>query len=359
MEASPALISMTCLELRKANGPSFNFSTIRMLLNLRTDIDKSDREEVLQSCREVLDQYETKVQNEKGGEKNAAKESFFSKLQQINEKEAQEEEGGDKNRRASITLDDDEEEEEEVVVKKVEETVEEKREEIPREFEGFMDKKLKNTLGSVLGDVGWQKRFFVLRKGSLYWYKDNRSRTAQNFYSLDVFESITPEKDNLFVIKFLDAGKEPLTLKVDSQELRDMWVKVLVYNLDLKKTGQFEVIVKELDESMKEKISGEAYIRDYDLEWVPPEIRPKGINMLGAFIEGEADGKNMNIGGMTEPTMMDALEIEDDDDNDRFHEEPPLEKPGCFTRFLIAIGIKKKRDGTLLHPHEREIHSMA
>ena len=101
-------------------------------------------------------------------------------------------------------------------------------------------------------------------------------------------------------------------------------------------------------------------MKDHDIEWLPAEIRPKALNFLAAFIgtQAGADVSSLVLGKMTEPTM-EALEIEEEDDQDKFHEEPPEEKPGCFASCLISLGLKKKQDGRLLQPSEKEVSSLS
>jgi hypothetical protein len=42
-ESSPAFISVACEKLRKQHGPNFKLSTVKAIMNLRTDMDKEKR----------------------------------------------------------------------------------------------------------------------------------------------------------------------------------------------------------------------------------------------------------------------------------------------------------------------------
>jgi hypothetical protein len=42
-EASPAFISVACEKLRKTHGPTFKITTVKAILNLRTDMTKEER----------------------------------------------------------------------------------------------------------------------------------------------------------------------------------------------------------------------------------------------------------------------------------------------------------------------------
>ena len=50
---SPAIIPMSILEFRRTNGPGFNMTTVKALLNLRVDLNSSERSEALSGCKEV------------------------------------------------------------------------------------------------------------------------------------------------------------------------------------------------------------------------------------------------------------------------------------------------------------------
>ena len=42
-ESSPAFISVACEKLRKQHGPSFTMKTVTAIMNLRTDLDNTER----------------------------------------------------------------------------------------------------------------------------------------------------------------------------------------------------------------------------------------------------------------------------------------------------------------------------
>lgn len=56
-ESSPAFISVACEKLRKTHGPTFKLSTVKALLNLRTDLTKEERLMALKVCGEILDSF--------------------------------------------------------------------------------------------------------------------------------------------------------------------------------------------------------------------------------------------------------------------------------------------------------------
>jgi len=69
-ESSPAFISVACEKLRKQHGPNFKMTTVKAILNLRTDISKEERAEALKICKEVLDSYADGTYDQKLKAKN-------------------------------------------------------------------------------------------------------------------------------------------------------------------------------------------------------------------------------------------------------------------------------------------------
>jgi hypothetical protein len=57
-ESSPAFISVACEKLRKQHGPNFKLTTVKAIMNLRSDFTKEERSEALKICKEVLDSYQ-------------------------------------------------------------------------------------------------------------------------------------------------------------------------------------------------------------------------------------------------------------------------------------------------------------
>jgi len=56
-EASPPLISMTIVTLKKVHGEGFNYSTFKLLMNLRVDINKSEKSSIIEDCKEVRESH--------------------------------------------------------------------------------------------------------------------------------------------------------------------------------------------------------------------------------------------------------------------------------------------------------------
>ena len=56
-QSSVAFISVACEKIRKTHGPTFKMSTVKALLNLRTDLSKEERAQAIKVCQEILDSF--------------------------------------------------------------------------------------------------------------------------------------------------------------------------------------------------------------------------------------------------------------------------------------------------------------
>jgi hypothetical protein len=54
LDVSPMMISISCTKLREFNGPSFTLNTAKALINLRCDLNKEEKNEAIDSCKDVF-----------------------------------------------------------------------------------------------------------------------------------------------------------------------------------------------------------------------------------------------------------------------------------------------------------------
>ncbi len=62
-QTSSAMAPMNILELRKINGPGFNFNTAKALLNIRIDFTSAERNEALTESKKVRQNYRQFLSN--------------------------------------------------------------------------------------------------------------------------------------------------------------------------------------------------------------------------------------------------------------------------------------------------------
>jgi len=75
----------------------------------------------------------------------------------------------------------------------------------------------------------WQTRYFNLKKGNLYWYIDNKSSEAQNFFHLKEIQKIHSHKEKKFEIIVNDKSYK---FECDNDEKRDEWVKEITKEMN-------------------------------------------------------------------------------------------------------------------------------
>ena len=214
LDVSSYMISSSCLILRQYIGPSFDFRTAKTLIRLRKDFSKEDIIDAENQCQEVLSKYVDTGNSVKGGFFEKMKNEIKYEENEENENEIEkEEEKKEEEETVGISLDDflndneedsDNEKEEE---KKEEENKEEenKNKIIEQEevsdivHEGIMQKKKKTS---------WQVRFFQLKNGYLYWFKDKNSSIIQNKISIKNTLKVESHKECKFLMVIGEGNDE-------------------------------------------------------------------------------------------------------------------------------------------------------
>ena len=227
LDISPYMISSSCLTIRQYVGPSFNLNTVKALIKLRTDFKREDINDAMEQCKEVLDKYnetnkgdedemnyfkiiedEIKRQAEEDkslkNDKNAEKEEEPILIMENNEEDDDINEEVKNDNEGLTTFDindfiDNEEEEDEKEETNYVELIkyEEEYKEVGQEevsdivYEGFMDKKTYRK---------WQTRYFQLKSGYLFWFKEKNSAIAQNKISMKNTLKVESHKDKKFLM---------------------------------------------------------------------------------------------------------------------------------------------------------------
>ena len=289
LEVSPYMISSSCLTLREYIGPSFNISVAKTLIKLRTDYQSDDINDAIQQCSEILSKYQD---DNKGDSKN-----FFQMIEEAMKRQAEEEEllkkqktSGEGLEEDEVDIDYEEEEkqkqtavydlndfmvEEEEEEKEVEENdaikFEEEDKDVDQEevsditYEGFMQKKSHSK---------WQTRYFQVKNGYLYWFKDKSSSIVQNKISIRNTLRVDSHKNKKFmmVVSFSpndtrneddDGETKELDGKVykfacQDDEERDAWVNAITREMIRVKQGEEKVKRYKLTIPLRKKV-----IKDY------------------------------------------------------------------------------------------------
>ena len=245
LDVSPYMISSSCLTLRQYIGPSFNLAKAKALIKLRTDFKEEDLADGVEQCKEVLDNY----QEEKKDEADSMnyfqlieleikrKEAEERKIQREKERERAKELKKNqkilKKNKKKLAEDGGEEEEEEEAVEEEEEEVEEEKEEdiVQYNLDDFLDgdeeeekedddkpskfaveEEDKDVIQEEVSDIthegymqkkshsSWQKRYFQIKGGYLYWFKDKTSSLVQNKISIRNTLRVDSHKEKKFMM---------------------------------------------------------------------------------------------------------------------------------------------------------------
>ena len=306
------MISSSCLTFRRYIGKSFTISTMKYLIKLRTDFTSEERDEAIEQCKDLLSKYQEQDDTNTGGyfqymekelkkqERDEKRQERLLKMSQMNNgniKEMNKSLGRDSllhnktfinsnNKEQSIGEQDDqsesESEEEDAQVNEVvdledllkedsddEEERDEKNEEIDKieldvtesveykeisdiEHEGYMYKKSHST---------YQKRFFQLKNGYLYWFLDKKSSIIQNKISIKDTEKVESQKNLKFLIRVKDEEEKTKTkitkeyqFKCETEEEKVAWIFAITNSMKKMKNSQTSQNEQKLNIKVRKKI---------------------------------------------------------------------------------------------------------
>jgi hypothetical protein len=275
-------ISSPCLTLRQYVGPSFDLTVVRTLIKLRTDFKSQEINDALIQCKDVLDKCKNDTKENANSNyfqiiekelKQQAEEEQKLKMNQtnFNNGEAQKgeksegkrdlEDGSKAEETTIFALDnfikDEEEEKEEKDEKEVKTYYEEDigvgQEEVSDiVFEGNMLKKTHSK---------WQARYFQLKSGYLYWFKEKISSIVQNKISIKNTTSVDAYKTKKFKmtvnltnlnssdVNGSNASISNASINEDNEESKEVGCKVYKFACenDKERDAWVEVIRKEME----------------------------------------------------------------------------------------------------------------
>ena len=299
LDVSPYMISTSCLTLRQYIGPTFNLAKAKALIKLRTDFKEEDLTDGVDQCKEILDNYheekkedadsmnyfqlielemkrqeeeEKRIQREK--EKEREKELKKEQKTKIkkNKKKGEENEGEEEEEEAEEVEEEEEEKEDDVVQFNLDDFLdgEEEQEEKEDENEKFtIEEEDKDVIQEEISDIiyegymekkshsKWQKRYFQVKGGYLYWFKDKTSSVFQNKISIKNTLRVDSHKEKKFMMivqesddldesvdektkkKNKDAGGKIYKFACQTDEEKKAWVAAIIGEMKrLKKKGE-------------------------------------------------------------------------------------------------------------------------
>ena len=271
LEAGPSLISSPCVTLREQMGVSFTLSTAKTLVNLRSDFSKDEKKEAIALCKDVLDEY---VDNNKGKHSRG----FFDKMEEEikaddNDNDNEEHKYKDVKEKQQLTSlndylqnEDDEDDEGYYDSHSSNSNKEDNKhddvniiagglEEVSDVvYEGTMKKKSHSS---------WQERFFQLKSGYLYWFKDKQATTSQNKISIANTVRIESHKKKKFMIEVNDDKKKRngkvYKFECVSDEEKDMWISAITKEMKRLQKKEEENEEENYEISQKKKVIVDKY----------------------------------------------------------------------------------------------------
>ena len=308
------MITSSCLTFRQYIGKSFTIATMKYLIKLRSDFTSTEKDEAIEQCKELLSNYQEQDDANTGGyfqyiekelkkqERDEKRQEKLLKLNQLNDgnfKEINQSLGRDSllhsksiinfnnsqigaQQEESESESEEEEKEDEQAVEVMdledllkedsddeEEKDEKKNEEIDKieinvaesteykdisdiEHEGFMYKKSHST---------WQKRFFQLKNGYLYWYLDKKSSIIQNKISIKDTEKVESHKNLKFLMRVKEEEEKTKTIskkeykfKCETEEEKVAWIFAITNSMKKIKNSDVSKNEQKLNIKVRKKI---------------------------------------------------------------------------------------------------------
>jgi hypothetical protein len=272
LDCSSHTIGIGCVKIREYNGASFNLAMAKALINLRTDLDKTEKNEAIQACKEALEGFNSNNPTPSGG-------TNMFEFQDI-EKEIEEDdqEGKDSskvhskkgNRRGTLNLLDFlnfEEKQPDADSQPMETDIDHRLDDLENIRVKVSNKRKTLTLDTDVVIQGmiekkshskYQPRFAQLKNGFIYWYLDKTSREAQNSIDLKLISNIETEKADKFTIV---CGEKVYKFWVhDQTETAQQWIDAIKNEIKKhKEENSLNTKKIELEIGLKKKVIVDYY----------------------------------------------------------------------------------------------------
>ena len=250
---SPSMISASIFTLRQYIGPTFSINKAAAFMKLRTDFKEEETEDAIKQCQEALRKYakdykeDPEVVNyfqimDREIRRQEREKRAIDNVEEVNKEENMKNVNLEGNGEEEVDViryelddflkGDSDEEDEEAKIKQnlpVEKDKEVSQEEVSDILlEGFMDKKTHSS---------YQTRFFQLKNGFLYWFKDQNSSTIQNKISLKNTVKIDSQKPKKFtIVARVENSKHDISGKIykfkcQDEETKNKWMSVLTQEI--------------------------------------------------------------------------------------------------------------------------------
>ncbi|CAD8118152.1 unnamed protein product [Paramecium sonneborni] len=321
-----------CKNLRQYFGRAFSEKTIKSIMTLRFDLDKDQKKETIEICKNLIDD----INKTQPIEDDSVRIIDFLGQEEEEQSSIQEKQQQEQvNRRADIRLDFNDNEIEQIPQQQQQRKSSEKDEYID---EGYLYKKKPKS-------KAWDYRFVRIRKGFMYWYINSNSREAQNKINLlNVDEVIpNPKKSTNFKIQLEDS--KIYKFKTQTKEECELWIKTI-----LKEQNQTDIATITL-EAIQIGNGKLPIIKDYDEIARKERQRQKQEERKRKRIEKENELKKRQM----ELKLLQQQQFKElGGDKPQSHQVEVFEQQNrssdttkkttsCWTSFLIALGVERPK----------------
>ncbi|CAD8207552.1 unnamed protein product [Paramecium octaurelia] len=317
-----------CKSLRLYFGRAFSEKTIKSIMTLRFDLDKEQKKDTIEICKNLIDD----INKTQPMEDESVRIMDF-----LGQEDDQQEIGQQQEqviRRADIKLDFNDHEVQHIPQQQQQRNSIEKEEFID---EGYLYKKKPKS-------KAWDYRYVRIRKGFIYWYINSNSREAQNKISLQNVDEVipNPKKPANFKIQLEDS--KIYKFKAQTKEECELWIKTI-----LREQNQAEIAVITL-EAIQIGNGKMPIIKDYDEIARKERQRQKQEERKRRRIEKENELKKKQM----ELKQLQQQQLKELGDKPLPHQVDIFEQQGgstiktkkttsCWTSFLITLGVEKPK----------------
>jgi hypothetical protein len=327
-----AFLSVSVQNLKETYGESIKYKTIELLIKIREDdIEKEDRAEVYKTCESVY----------KTTSKCSTKSKNFNVFSHVNQNIEAE------TLRAASFIEASTEDESLSLSFLDKSSMRSQSSFVGTGLDGYLDAEkdefLSGVKGLLHGDIKFERKFFSIKKGMFYCYKDKSAETSLFTYIIkDITQCIALEgEEPMFSIKIKQKdGEKESRYRADSPEKRDQWVaciKLCMLTPDAK--AMFEVSESEA-QFYKDELP-----MFQDIEELPALtfvlVKPEEPRKRQSTTVTPAGGKAKEE--TKAPSIRrKSFDITDDPKNFSMIIPSDQRPQGCWGKFCITVGKNKK-----------------
>lgn len=211
LEALPDELPRATLAVRRSQGPEFKLSIARALVEYRSDLEANEKKIALEHVRKVLENYI-----------DESPETFRSRSSTLRSLKSPEDE-------KPLARSEIEEETKSPTrsFKEIDASVN------LLDLKGYLEKKVSSGLI-------YHQRYFAMKNGRLYWYKNDKSYNAQGSLGLNTLQALEIVAENTFKVTF--EGRD-LELRAENQKEMETWVQVFNRILEPEEAAKMPAVV--------------------------------------------------------------------------------------------------------------------